>query len=120
MNKKDIILIIIVFIISISMLIYLYFKGDNNYNKAVVYHNNNIIETIDLSINDKYIVNGDNGEVVIEVLDNKIRVINENSPLHLCSKQGFINKSYESIVCLPNKIVIKLINDNETVDGVVK
>ena len=32
----------------------------------------------------------------------------------------FINKSYESIVCLPNKIVIKLINDNETVDGVVK
>lgn len=120
MNKKDIILIIIVFIISISMLIYLYFKNDNNYNKAVVYHNNNIIKTIDLNINDKYTVQGDNGEVMIEVLDHKIRVTNENSPLHLCSKQGFIDKSYESIVCLPNKIVIKLVNDNETVDGVVK
>ena len=32
----------------------------------------------------------------------------EESPLHLCSKQGFIEESYESIVCLPNKIVIKI------------
>ena len=54
----------------------------------------------------------------IEVKNKKIRVITENSPLHLCSKQGFISKSYETIVCLPNKIVIKIEND-KNLDGVV-
>ena len=57
---------------------------------------------------------------MIEVLDYKIRVVEENSPLHLCSKQGFIDKSYETIVCLPNKVVIKLVSDSEGLDGVVK
>ena len=40
-----------------------------------------------------------------------IRVKKETSPLHICSKQGY-SKSVP-IICLPNKIIIKLVNDNE-------
>ena len=40
-------------------------------------------------------------------------MLKEDSPLHLCSKQGYISKSYESIICLPNKIVIKLENNSD-------
>ena len=118
MNKQDIILCIIIFIISI--LIYGIFKFNNkSINEAYVYYNNNKILTIDLSKNDIYTVNGYNGEVKIEVNDYRIRVIDEISPKHLCSKQGYIKESYESIICLPNKIVITMGN-NSDIDTVVK
>ena len=69
----------------------------------------------------EYIVDGALGEVVIEVLDKKIRVKEETSSKHLCSKEGFTNDSLRPIICLPNKIVIKIINkkDNNDIDGVV-
>ena len=54
-----------------------------------------------------------NNDVRIKVKNKKIKVLKEDSPLHLCSKQGYISKSYESIICLPNKIVIKLENNSD-------
>ena len=62
---------------------------------------------------------GYNGEVVIFAGQGKIKIEEENSPLHLCSKQGYISASYETIVCLPNKITIK-IEAIDSLDTVVK
>ena len=105
MNKHDVILIIIVLIIAIFM--YFIFKKDNSY--AYVYYDKNLILTIDLTIDNEYKINGYNGELLLEVKNKKIRVKNENSNYHLCSKQGFTNAG--SIVCLPNKVVINFDND---------
>jgi hypothetical protein len=118
MNKADIKLILIVFIIAlISILI---IKNINTkQQEALVYYDNKLILTIDLSIDKEYEVEGYNGKVVIEVKNNKIRVKDEISPLHLCSKQGFVDSSLEPIVCLPNKIVIKL-NQKTDIDAIVK
>ena len=113
MNKYDKILILIVCLISIGFIV-VRKMNKNNYNYAYVYYENKEVLSINLKINDTYKVNGYNGDVIIEVKDKKIRVKEENSPLHICSRQGFISEG--SIICLPNKIVIKL--DNE-VDGVV-
>ena len=76
----------------------------------MVYYDNNLVLTIDLNESEEkiYIVDGFNGEVKIIAGNGKIKVDEEESPLHLCSKQGFIEESYESIVCLPNKVVIKI------------
>lgn len=113
MNKRDIMLISVVLIIAI---IFIFIKKisfkESNY--AYVYYENKEILEIDLNINDTYIVNGYNGDVVIEVLNKKIRVKEENSPLHICSKQGFVSDS-TPIICLPNKIVIK-IEEKEELD----
>lgn len=111
MNKNDIKLIIICcFIISILFILYFYNKKEANY--ANVYYKSDIILKIDLNKNDTYTVKGDNGDVVIEVLNKKIKVIKENSPYHICSKQNAISNVGESIICLPNKIIIELPNDS--------
>ena len=110
MNKNDIKLVLFLFIISIVLIIlFKLFQG--NGSSAFVYHDGVLVQTIPLSHNDRYVVTGDNGEVVIIVKDGKIKVDEENSPLHLCSRQGYISNTYESIVCLPNKIVINISND---------
>ena len=112
MNKSDIKLILIILIFSFLLLIFL---NNDKSNYAFVYYDNKEVLKIDLNINDDYSVNGFNGEVIIEVKNNKLRVKKEDSLLHICSKQGWVNKG--SIVCLPNKIVINF--DSDELDTIV-
>lgn len=109
MNKHDIILCLVLFIISGS-LYGLYILTSKKATNAKVYYNNSLILNIDLSKKEDnyYTVTGYNGEVKIEAMDGKVRVVDEISPKHLCSKEGWISNSYESIICLPNKIVINI------------
>ena len=117
-NKFDIILI--VSIICISSIFIIINKINSKQGKyANVYYDSKLVKKIDLSINKTYNVKGYNGNVKIVVKDKKIKVDSEISPLHLCSKQGYISKSYETIICLPNKIVIE-IDSNKEIDTVVK
>lgn len=119
MNKNDLRLIIILCVISICCIfIFKIFskKGGN----ALVYYDGDLIKTINLNVDSDYIVSGFNGDVLINVKDGKIKVLDENSPLHLCSKQGYVGSNYESIVCLPNKIVINISDDSIEYDAVVK
>lgn len=115
MNKNDIKLILTLLLI---ILIFFLFKTIDNKRERVakVYYNDELIETIPLTEEGIYTVNGHNGEVVMEVKNNKIKVIEEISEKNLCSKQGYGN----IIICLPNKIIIKVDNTEEELDGVVK
>lgn len=106
MNKYDIRFIILLLIIVV--ILFLIIKKDNNY--ADVYYNDKLILKIDLNDDSEYIVDGYNGIVKLEVKNNKLRVKEETSLFHLCSKQGWVNSGV--IVCLPNKIVINFSNNN--------
>lgn len=121
MNKSDIKLVGSILIIIITIFGFIYIFNDNNSKNALVYYENDLVLTIDLSLKGEheYKVMGYNGEILIKTMDNKIKVEEENSPLHLCSQQGWVENSYDIIVCLPNKVVIK-IQDQEEIDTVVK
>lgn len=118
MNKKDIYLILFIFLISF-LCIFLLKTNQKKGSIANVYYENQLVLSIDLQ--DKttrtYEVEGYNGTVLILTANGKVKVVEEKSPKHLCSKQGFIEHFYETIICLPNKIVIKI--ENNELDGVV-
>ena len=118
LNKSDLKLIGFLVIVIILSIIVINQKKDDGNKLAIVKHNNEIILSIDLSVDNTYTVKGDQGDVLIVVKDGKIKVEEENSPLHLCSKQGFIEQSYETIVCLPNRISIEI--QNNDLDAVVR
>jgi len=116
-NNKDKVLIISLLVISIISILVL------NLNKkqgklAYVYHDNKLLKKVDLNINKTYTFEGDKGEVIVTVKNKKIKVDKETSEYHFCSKMGYIGKPHETIICLPNKIVIE-IGGNE-VDTVVR
>ncbi len=122
MNKQDIILIISVILIGFILFIIINYIYNDTASKAYVYYDNKLIKTIDLSTDklQEYIVKGYNGDVVIQTQKNKIRVKEEESPYHICSKQGWVTSSLEPIVCLPNKIVIKIASSSEEIDAVLR
>lgn len=117
MNKSDVKLIIYLTMIILFILGIMKISSKKG-NTAIVYYMDEEVLRINLSKDANYTTKGYNGEVNLIVSNGKIRVDSENSPLHLCSKQGFISKSSEVIVCLPNKLIIKIIDD-EKLDGVV-
>lgn len=122
MNKSDLKLIIIILIIASTFLLVLNLKNSNSSKEAHVYYNNDLILKIDLDIDEvrEYKVEGLNGDVILEAKKGKIRVKEEISPLNLCSKQGFIESSHEVIVCLPNKVVVKIIEKDNNIDVIVR
>lgn len=121
MNKNDLKLVLGLLAFSVFMIWLIVITKNTDQKTAKVYFENDLVLTIPLSQESKstHKVNGFNGEVVIEVDNDKIRVIQEKSPLHLCSKQGWIKETYETIVCLPNKVVIE-IEAADDVDAVIK
>lgn len=121
MNKSDWRLILfLLFIVLFAFILFHFFKKGHP-NQALVYYENDIILKIPLQEEKQYTVKGANGDVTIETKNGKIRVVEENSPHHLCSTQGFIANTYETIICLPNKITIRIdSNGDHDIDATVK
>jgi hypothetical protein len=122
MNKSDLKLIIIVLVITLGLwsIPRLFSNGESK--RAVVYYENKLVKTIDLSKDEleEHVIKGYNGDVVIETKKNQIRVKEEISPLNICSKKGWVSSSYEVIVCLPNKVIIKIESTKDELDTVVR
>lgn len=113
MNKKDLLLIIILF--TVAILLFFFIKQEEG-KYAFVYYNNKLNLKIDLNKNNEYDVKGYNGNIHIIVKDGYLKVTDEISPYHLCQNKKIHNLG-ESIICLPNKVIIK-IEDSE-LDAIV-
>lgn len=59
------------------------------------------------------------GGIEVELIDNKVKVISSNSPKKLIVKQGFISKSGETLIGIPDKVLIKISGEND-LDYVIK
>lgn len=119
MTKADKILIVLLMVTSLLLFIPILNNAPAS-NTAVVTVSNEEVLRIDLSQNKEYEVNGTNGKVHIEVKDNQVRVTQENSPQHICSKQGFVSDPNVPIVCLPNDTVVTIEADNPKEDLLIQ
>jgi len=111
MNKKEIVIVLLILMGSILFIIFNKNSEDKDY--ISVYHVEDDEQTeltrIDLSKNDIYEIEVELGTMVIEVKDGKYGVVDVDCPQHICQKQGFVSPSdlTSSIICLPNHIVIE-------------
>jgi hypothetical protein len=56
----------------------------------------------------------------VEMNPTGVRVIESCCERQICNHQGAISKAGQSIVCVPNRIVIELSGSDETTDAIVK
>ncbi len=111
MNKNDIGMILLICIISLIAISYISSNHEEG-NVVEVYYEDKQILNVPLDLDNTYQVDGYLGPIEIEVKDSKVRVVQENSPKHICSNQGWISESYESIICLPNKVIVNIGSDS--------
>lgn len=111
LNKYDIIITIIIFIVATISIIYVFVNNDNNKDKkALVFFKNELVHTFDLNKSQlqEFSVEATNGLVKIEAKDGKVRVVDETSKHNICSIQGWSDSTINPIVCLPNNLYIKI------------
>ena len=76
-------------------------------NIAVISVNGKEWQTVALDTDSEFSVNTEYGENLIEIKDGNIRIISADCPDKLCMRHGKLHSKYDSIVCLPNKLVIE-------------
>ena len=83
---------------------------------AEIYSNNKLIKTVSLNKDDEFTIkNGDNYNI-IRVRNGKISVCESDCKNQICVKQGEIDNSLLPIVCVPNRLVIRV--DSSKQDGI--
>ncbi len=107
-NRFWIIVISAIFVISavIAVLQYTH-KAPGQF--AEIYQDGVLIQTVDLGKDAEFTITNDGGGYnTILVKNGAISVIEANCPDKYCIHQGAISGGAQPIVCLPNKLVIKI------------
>ena len=86
-------------------------------SQAQIVSQSRVVRIVDLKIDQEFqITTNDGGVNTITVRDGKIAVTEANCPDHYCMHRGFVSSGAQ-IVCLPNRLVISFLNEQE-IDGV--
>lgn len=86
--------------------------------RAEIYQNGKLLQTVSLAEDGEFTVTGSYTNTVA-VQDGKIAVIASDCPGGDCIHCGWIGSGGRSIVCLPNGLEIRIVEDSGDVDFVV-
>ena len=106
-KKADIILFICLILIG-GALSYLAFSGSSTGDLVVVKVNGEIYGKYSLSKDRTITVNRDGHMNKITIKGGKVQVSKSNCKNQVCVKQGSISTTHQSIVCIPNRVVVSI------------
>jgi len=113
-NKRLVLVFIVIFFIFVVLATFLTFLEPDE-NVAVISVNGKEFQTVSLDEEHEFSVSTEYGENIIEIKDGNIRIISADCPDKLCIRHGKLHSKYDSIVCLPNKLVVEYKTDSDTV-----
>ena len=107
----------VILVVCLGASFYLLTPGDAS-SSAEITRQGQVLKTVDLRIDQSFTVDSENGGYnVITVRDGKIGVTEASCPDHYCMMRGFCDSGTE-IVCLPNRLSIRFLGEQE-VDALV-
>ncbi len=112
MKRNDWILIIVIFVLAIAF--YICFHAGNSTSEeaeVVITIDGEIYAVLSLYEDQEFEINSHN-YLVIE--DGVVDMIEADCPDELCVHQNPIDENGESIICLPNKVVVSIVTNSYT------
>ncbi|WP_238903378.1 NusG domain II-containing protein [Clostridium sp. YIM B02506] len=121
----DKVIIVVLLILSFLPLgIFMIVKGERKNTDIVIKIDNKVEKKVPLNKSSEsitYQIDFNNNIGYIEVKDSKVRMLEmskEICPNSICSDIGWIDNTYQSIVCLPNNIIVTIEGvEEDTIDA---
>lgn len=119
--KNDIILIATVIVLTLIILVAITLINKTG-NEVTIEQNGKQIAVLELNKNQEFNLYNDNEICNTVVINNgEVYMSFANCEDKICVKHNKISKNNESIICLPNKVIVTVTNSkNNEVDGVAK
>lgn len=73
------------------------------------------------SLNDSHtvIIKGKLGNLEMEIKSKKVRIREANCPDKICVRTGWISRTGQTIICVPNQVIIRIVSSqNNPVDAI--
>lgn len=81
---------------------------------CIIMQDNVIIKELELTSHTEEIVTvAGTYENIIEIQDGKVRISQANCPDQTCVSSGWISKPGQALICLPNKLLVKIVSQAE-------
>jgi hypothetical protein len=119
----DLLVTALILVVAAVLSLYLFKTvGDSSSRIAVVEQNGKIIQEIDLdSLKEKTEVDLSGEYATIILAENgKVCIGSSTCRDQVCVKTGWLTKIGQSSVCLPNRVVVRIIGTNEEFDAISK
>ena len=82
------------------------FQPSSQARRVLIYQKDRLLEEDKLENNK--IIAILNGRMQFEIKDGRIRVLNSDCPHHICKNMGWIKYNGETVVCVPNQVLIEI------------
>ncbi len=120
-RRNDIIMICAVIVVCL-LIFFLMSVTKKEGGKLVITVDGQVYDTLDLNIETEYKIKCANGAYNIVVIkDGYADMIEASCPDKLCVSQRKIHYNHETIVCLPNKVVLEVVgSEDNDIDTIAK
>lgn len=113
MKKADFIIIGAVVVVAAVMLIFLYGSSSNLGSYVQIEIDGKITETLPLDEDtEKKITTENGGTNTLVIKDGRAKMVEANCPDGICKNHKAISRNGESIICLPHKVVVSVVDNN--------
>lgn len=111
-TRTWILLISLLLILCAALSVFLLRPGESA-QFAEILSDGNVVKTVDLHIDQSFTVDAPNGgSNTVTIREGKIAVTEASCPDHYCMARGYCDGGAQ-IVCLPNRLVIRFLGDQE-------
>ena len=122
LKKQDVILVGGVLVICLTAYLFLHVILPEEGSKVVIWVDGEKISEVSLKEDGEYTIDAGNGKKdVLKIENGQAKMLLADCPDHLCLHQPAIFHGGETIVCLPLKIVVEVVSDEEQkIDAIVQ
>lgn len=111
-NKRDLVVIIVIFVLAFCLFhaYSLFNKGEAEY--VQILYDGQVIKELSLFKDTEYIPDI-NKKIIIEIKDKKVHFKHSDCPDKICVNTGWLSKTGQTAVCLPNKLSVVVKTDEK-------
>ncbi|HIT93829.1 MAG TPA: NusG domain II-containing protein [Candidatus Faecivivens stercoripullorum] len=108
-GRRDLILLLVVLAIGLAGILFLYTRPAAADGEVEVSVDGEVVMTLPLSEDTEVTISGfDGGENLLVISDGKAEIESASCPDGVCVRHYAISRDGESIICLPNRVVVTI------------